>query len=115
MEQLGIKANGRVHTTRLKQHLLAQFTDMRAQKKGRYVLMTFEEDIGPALTKSCEFDSYSDAIHLACAANIVRNQMFGKAKLFFGVSSWLSKRVCSPLTASLSKHDTKRSQYQRPK
>jgi len=51
MEQLGIKTNGRVHATRLKQHLLAQFNDMRAQKKGRDVLMAFEEDIGPALAR----------------------------------------------------------------
>ena len=84
MEQLGIKDNGRVHTIRLKQCLLAQFTDMRTQKKGRDVLMEFEEDIGPALAKACEFDSDSDAIQLALAANIVHKQMFGKAKPFFG-------------------------------
>ena len=55
-EQLGVKLDTRVHTTRLKQCLLAQFTDMQAQKKGRDVLMAFEEDIGTALAKACEFD-----------------------------------------------------------
>ena len=71
MEQLGIKLDMRLHTTRLKERLLAKFTDMRAQKKGRDVLLAFEDDIGPALAKACEFDSDSDAIHLARAAKIV--------------------------------------------
>ena len=34
MEQLGVKLDARVHTTRLKQRLLAQFKDMQAQKQG---------------------------------------------------------------------------------
>ena len=34
MEQLGISLDQRIHTTRLKDRLLAQFTDMRAQKRG---------------------------------------------------------------------------------
>ena len=41
MGQLGTKTTGRVHTTRLKQRLLAHFTDIRAQKKGRDVLLAF--------------------------------------------------------------------------
>ena len=47
----------RLHTTRLKQCFLGEFTDMRAQKKGLTVLLAFEGDIGPALTKFCELDS----------------------------------------------------------
>ena len=41
---------------------------MRAQKKGRDILLVFEEDIGTALAKACELDSDSDAVHLARAA-----------------------------------------------
>ena len=96
MEQLGVKLDVRVHTTRLKQRLLAQFTDMRAQKKGRDVLMAFEEDIGSALAKACEFDSDNDAIHLARAAKIVRNHMFGKAKPFTGSQQVVKKNLCLP-------------------
>ena len=84
LEQLGVKPDAKVHTTRLKQHLLNRFTDMCTQKKGRDVLVAFEEDIGTALAKACEFDSANDAIHLACAAKIVRNHMFRKAKPFTG-------------------------------
>jgi len=92
-EQLGIKTNERVHVTRLKQHLLAQFNDMRAQKKGRDVLMAFEEDIGPALAKACELDSDSDAIHLARVAKVVRNQMFGKAEPFLNFLRVVKKNL----------------------
>ena len=74
---------------------------MRARKKGRDVLLAFEEDIGPALTKACEFDSDSDAIHLAHAANIVRNQMFGKAKPFFGFPVGCQNESVPPLLLAL--------------
>ena len=37
MEQIGIKLDMRPHTTRLKQRLLAEFTDIRAQKKGYFI------------------------------------------------------------------------------
>ena len=67
MEQLGVKLDTRVHTTRLKHRLLAQFRDMRAQKNGRDILLAFEEDVGAALVKICESDNDNDAIHLARA------------------------------------------------
>ncbi|KAJ8394427.1 hypothetical protein AAFF_G00046380 [Aldrovandia affinis] len=72
IEQLGVQLDTRVHSTRLKQRLLAQFPDMRAHTKGKDILMAFEEDLGAALAKACELDSDSDAVHLAHAAQIVR-------------------------------------------
>ena len=75
MEQLGVKVDMRVHTTCLKERLLCEFTDMRPHKKGQDVLLAFEEDIGTALARACDFDSDSDAIHLARAAKIVRDHM----------------------------------------
>ena len=74
----------RVNTTRLKQRLLAHFPDLRAQNKGRDVLLVFDEDIGAALGKACEQDSDSDAVHLARAAQIVRQHMFEDPKPFNG-------------------------------
>lgn len=93
MEQLGVKLDTRVHTTRLKQRLLAQFTDMRAQRKGRDVLMAFEEDIGTALAKACEFDDDNEAIHLARTAKIVRSHIFGEAKPFSSQQD-VKKNLC---------------------
>ena len=101
LEQFGVKLDAKVHTTRLKQHLLNHFTDMCAQKKGRDVLMAFEEDIGTALVKAPEFDSANDAIHLACAAKIVRNHMFRKAKSFTGFPVGCQKESISPLLLAL--------------
>ncbi len=45
MQQLGVKLDTRVHSTRLKQGLLAHFPDRRAHTKGRDVLLVFEEDV----------------------------------------------------------------------
>ncbi len=84
MEQLGFVSDTRVNTTRLKQRLLAHFPDLRAQSKGRDVLLVFDEDIGAALGKACEQDSDSDAVHLARAAQIVRRHMFEDPKPFNG-------------------------------
>lgn len=39
------------------------------------MLLVFDEDIGAALGKACEQDSDSDAVHLACAAQIVRQHV----------------------------------------
>ena len=84
MEQFGVVSDTKVHTTRLKQRLLAHFPDLRAQSKGRDVLLVFDEDIGAAIGKACELDSDSDAIHLARAAQIVRRCMFEDPKPFNG-------------------------------
>uniref|UniRef100_UPI00358EC93F uncharacterized protein isoform X1 n=1 Tax=Myxine glutinosa TaxID=7769 RepID=UPI00358EC93F len=84
LEQLGIKHESRIHSTKLKQRILSRFPDMRATKKGRDVLLVFDEDIGHALAKVCKQDSDSDAIHLARAAEIVRRQLFDKCKPFDG-------------------------------
>ena len=46
-------------------------------------MLAFDEDIGLALGKACEHDSDSDAVHLACAAQIVRRHMFN-SKPFTG-------------------------------
>ncbi len=83
MEQFEI-AMERVHTTRLKQRLLAHFPDLQAHTKGRDVLLAFDKDIGCALAKSCEQDADTDAVHLARAAQIVRRQMFDDREPFSG-------------------------------
>lgn len=82
MAQFGVQCDERTHTTRLKQRLLAQFPDLRAQKKGRDIYLVFDEDLGAALTKACELDTESDALHLAHAAQIVRRYIFDEAKPF---------------------------------
>ena len=89
-----MKLDVKVHTTWLKQCLLTHFTDMQAQKIGREVLLAFEEEIGTALAKACELDSDNDAIHLACAAKIVRNHMFGKLNPLLALHWDVRKNLC---------------------
>ena len=72
MEHLGFALCKKVNSTRLKERLLAQLPGLRAQSKGRDVLLAFDEDIGEALGKACEQDCDTEAVHLAHAAQIVR-------------------------------------------
>ena len=81
------------YRTRLKEPLLSQIPDMSAHKKGRYVLLVFSEDIGPAITTSCELDSDRDAVCLARAAHVVRRQMFQEAKPFTGFADGCQESV----------------------
>ena len=93
LEYLGVKVDGRLNTTRLKERLLSQILDMSAHGKGRDVLLVFSEDIGPAITTSCELDSDRDAVCLARAAHVVRRQMFQEAKLFTGFADGCQESV----------------------
>ncbi|XP_071493469.1 uncharacterized protein [Diadema antillarum] len=74
---------------------------MRAHTKRRDILMAFEEDLGAALDKACELDSDSDAVHLARAAHVVRNHMFGEAKPFTGFPEGCQEEFVPPLLHAL--------------
>lgn len=64
-------------------------------------MLAFNEDIGIALAKACEFDSDGDAIHLACAAKIVRRHLFVKAKPFNGFPEGCQKESVPSLLLAL--------------
>ena len=76
LEQLGSDVAGRVHSTRLKERILAYFPDMEAHKQGREVVLVCNKDVGSAKRKACERDVNNDAVHLAKVANIVRKDRF---------------------------------------
>ena len=95
MEQLGVEVDNRVHSTRLKERLLAEFPDMRAYTKGRDVMMAFEEDVGTSLAKACEQDSNKDAVHIAHAAQIVRHHIFSEVKPSNGFPEILPRGLCA--------------------
>lgn len=92
MEQLGKPFDGRVHTTRLKERLLAEIPNLHAYGKGRDTVLAFEKDIGYALFQSCELDNDSDAVHLARAAKIVRRHIFEEERTFCGFDSECEKK-----------------------
>ena len=100
MEQLEIKLDMRPHTTRLKQRLLTEFTDMQTQKKGRDILLAFENDIGPVLAKACEIDSDSDAIILAHAERLCTIICLRMPNHYW-TNRGLPERVCITTATSL--------------
>ena len=83
-EQLGAVVEGRIHSSRLKDRLLSALPDLQAHLQDNSVILSFNEDFIVALTKACDFDD--DAMHLVCAAQIVRKEMFEKKILFDGSS-----------------------------
>ena len=69
LQQLGVTVGNRIHSTRLKIRLLSALPDLTAHVQGREILFTFKEDIGLALIKACDGDSY--AVHLMRAAQVI--------------------------------------------
>ena len=70
--QHGVDATVRVHTTRLKERLLAHMPELEAYKPGRDVLIGYRDDIGEAMRQACIQNSDDEGIILVQAANIVR-------------------------------------------
>lgn len=75
LEQFGTKVTGCVHSTKLKNRILAYFPDMEAHKRGREVVLACNEDVRYARRIACELDADNDAVHLARAANIIRRDI----------------------------------------
>ena len=49
---------------------MSVFPDLRAHSQGKSIVFTFDDDVGGALNKTCNYDD--NAMHLACAAEFVR-------------------------------------------
>ena len=81
--QLGV-THPSVHSTRLKEHILGHFPQLKAFKEGRDILMMSSEDIGSALRKACASDMGDDALTLAETAKIVRRGMMESSTEFKG-------------------------------
>ena len=84
LEQLGVQNIGKVHSTRMKERLLAHLPGLRAHKEGRNVLLAFDTDIGIALRKACEKDCDDEGMCLTAAANVVRRDIFQQQSTFTG-------------------------------
>ena len=77
LQELGVKQHARYHSKELKNCILAQHPNLKANRKGRDApLISISDDLGPARHKACDDDSDSEAICLARAAKIVRRDMF---------------------------------------
>ena len=67
-------AGDHANCTRLKNRLLDALPEPSAHTEGKYILLTFSEDVGGALKKACMLTMILN--HLARAAQFVGNEMF---------------------------------------
>jgi len=84
LEQLGVKQQNRLNSTKLKDSILSHIPDLSAHREGRDVLLAFSGDVGSALRKVCDSDYDDDAICLARAAKTVRKDMLKLQSTFTG-------------------------------
>ena len=83
LNDLGAETTSRMHSTRLKERILANIPDMQAHKQGRDVYLVFTDDVGLALKKALDSDYDEEAIVLAKAAEIVRRDILKHDKSDF--------------------------------
>ena len=96
LRQLGVEVSGRINSTRFKNRLLTAVPDLRAHVGGKEVLLTYDIDIGAAITFACENFFDSDAIILAKAAKIVRRELFEQKQKFNGSFSKDCQKTAVP-------------------
>ena len=76
LTEFGLKIEGRIHSTRLKNRLLAQFEDLREQREGKEVILAFSNDIGGALHDAASINYNKEGAILAEADKIIRRDIF---------------------------------------
>ena len=85
LKQLGIDHLSTIHSTKLKDTILANVTDLQAHKEGWVNLLAFNEDVGPALKKACEDDDFDwNFIQIHKTAKLIRNNMLHMSTPFSG-------------------------------
>ena len=85
--ELGVKTTGRIHSTYLKNRILANMQGLQAYKEGRDVLLSFNDDVGNALRNACLDDCDDEVICLAKAVKIIRRDIFSVDTQFDGTGS----------------------------
>ena len=82
LEQFGIgSSDSDIHSTRLKDKLLAEIPELEAHKSGRDIRLAFQKHVGFALSQA---SNYSEAIILGKAAKILRRHMIDHEFKFDG-------------------------------
>ena len=87
LNELGVDQVGRVHSTQLKNIILAASSDFEAKNIGRGVYLTFKEEIGQILQNVYLEDDDEEGKYLAKAAKVVRRDMFEMTSNFDGTFS----------------------------
>ena len=94
-----------VYTTRLKEKLLNKIPGLKAHTKGSDLLLIFKKDICPTIALACD---YSDTIHMAKKAEIIREDLQKHKSKFMGPFS--AHKIQSSIPSSLL-HPVKMIEY----
>ena len=84
LQQLGGDTSTRVHSTHLKDRILANVAGLQAHRQGRDVMLAFNEDVEQALKNLYEQDFDSQAMILSQAAKIIRQDVLNTTSKFSG-------------------------------
>ena len=110
LEQLGVYVPERFNSTRLKERILQQCPALHDSKKGRDVILAFEDDIGTAIHYANENSRDSQATYLAKDNKKRSSQQ--KTKLQWSFLPVLPRRGCPRYVASPYQHDHRWTQHQ---
>lgn len=84
LAQLGVEVSGRVHSTDLKERLLANVPGLQAHKKGQDIFLAFNDEVATALQQSCERDFDNEAMTLLKVTRIIRRDILDMKSKFNG-------------------------------
>ena len=85
MNDFGVEdAEHKVHSTRLKDKILTYIPDLQAHKKGKDILLVFEDTPGEAIFYSCKNSAEEEGMILSRAAGLIRNRLFDEFPKFTG-------------------------------
>ena len=84
LKHLGIVQPSALHSTRLKNRILASIPSLRAYQQGRDMLLAFNSNTGTAWQQVSENYKHTDANYLAKAATIVTKEMLATTSTFKG-------------------------------
>ena len=95
LPQLGGDVSSRIHSTDLKDWILANVPELQAHKQGRDVLLVFNDDIGMALKQARARDFDSEAMTLLKATRIIRRDIMNMNTKFNGLlkNKWQQQSV----------------------
>ena len=80
----------KVFVTKLKNSILEQVPGLCEQKKGKFVIITLNGDVGRDICEASANSMLVDGVILTKAANIIRKHLFSKTEVFDGdlSTSW---------------------------
>ena len=79
-----MEVSGRVHSTDLKERLLANVPGLQAHKRGRDIFLAFNDEVATVLQQASESDFDKEAMTLLKATRIIRRDMLDTKSKFNG-------------------------------